>query len=64
MLRDIGITAAAVSGGSMALNANGVIDCATYGMQPEFCNLAHGIVLIAGFVMYWVGISKTKKPEA
>lgn len=61
ILRDIGITAAAASGGSMALSANGVIDCTTYGMQPEICNLAHGIVLIAGFVMYWIGISKTKK---
>lgn len=63
VLRDVGITAAGVAGGSMALTANGVIDCTLYGMEPEFCNLAHAFLLIAGFVMYWFGIGKSKKPE-
>lgn len=63
ILRDIGITAAAASGGSMALNANGVIDCSMYGMDPHVCNLVHGLVLISGFIMYWIGISKKKNTE-
>lgn len=63
-LRDAGIITAAASGGSLALAANGVIDCSTYGLQQEFCNAAHGILLLAGFVMYWIGVGKTnKKPE-
>lgn len=61
ILRDVGITAAAASGGSLALNANGVIDCAMYGLEPEVCNLAHGLVLLTGFVLYWIGISRKKK---
>lgn len=59
-VRDIGITAAGVASASMALQANGVIDCTTYGLEQTFCNAAHGLLLIAGFVMYWIGISKNK----
>lgn len=62
-LRDVGITAVAAAGGSMALNANGIIDCSVYGLEPEFCNLAHGVLLLIGFAMYWIGISKNKKKE-
>jgi hypothetical protein len=62
LLRDVGITAAGVSAGSLALQANDVISCASYGMEQPICNAAHGAMLIVGFVMYWIGVTRTKKP--
>jgi hypothetical protein len=64
VLRDVGITAVGVTSASLALQSQGIIDCTTYHLDQTYCNAAHGVLLIVGFIMYWIGIGqKDKNPK-
>lgn len=63
IVRDVGVTAMLASGGSMVAQNQGLIDCATYGLSDEYCGLVHGIALLAGFIMFALGIGQKKESK-
>lgn len=53
VIRDVGVTVMGATGASSLM-----VDCTVYGLSDPYCHLVHGLALVLGFVMYFIGAGK------